>query len=211
MNEIYCKNLEYKNLKIFKKQINQIVRIHIASFRGFFLSFLGKKFLYKLYLYMAQDKNCLLISAHSSDQIVGFVAGTIDQKNFYKSLIKKHKWKFALAALPACIKKPKIIPRVLRALKKPKEAEEYSSKACLMSIGVDPKYQGMGIGNMLVNEFSRELIRRGCETFCLTTDRDNNEKANMFYQKLGFKLARIFITPEGRHMNEYIKILDRDE
>lgn len=38
----------------------------------------------------------------------------------------------------------------------------------------------------------------------LTTDRDNNEATNSFYQKLGFVCERTFMTPEGRAMNEYV-------
>ena len=45
---------------------------------------------------------------------------------------------------------------------------------------------------------------RGVSSVSLTTDRDNNERTNDFYQKLGFELARTYVTPEGRAMNEYL-------
>lgn len=37
----------------------------------------------------------------------------------------------------------------------------------------------------------------------LETDTIDNETANRFYQKRGFKIARKYVTPEGRMMNEY--------
>ena len=76
-----------------------------------------------------------------------------------------------------------------------------------MSIAVHPEFQGRGVGTQLVEAFCQELAERGAPAVCLTTDRDNNEATNQFYQRLNFKLARSFITPEGRAMNEYVRNL----
>ena len=76
-----------------------------------------------------------------------------------------------------------------------------------MSIAVAPEFQGHGIGKQLVETFCQELAARGEPAVCLTTDRDHNEATNQFYQRLGFELARTFITPEGRAMNEYVRNL----
>ncbi len=76
-----------------------------------------------------------------------------------------------------------------------------------MSIAVAPEYQGQGLGKQLVEAFCRELAVSGATAVCLTTDRDNNESTNHFYQQLNFKLARSFVTPEGRAMNEYVRTL----
>ncbi|MCX7974147.1 MAG: GNAT family N-acetyltransferase [Candidatus Aminicenantes bacterium] len=210
-DQIKIKYLDSSNKRKNKKIIRDITKIHQNSFKGFFLSFLGPRFLYRLYSCIADYGDGILIVAEESDQVVGFVAGVTDQKSFYNYLIRKHKWSFAISAIPAVLKKPSIIPRLIRALKKPREAEDYSSGVLLMSIGVDPKFQGRKIGEILINEFCRELIKRGCKDFCLTTDRDNNEKANNFYKKTGFKLIRTFKTPEGRAMNEYLKILEEQD
>ena len=76
-----------------------------------------------------------------------------------------------------------------------------------MSIAVSPEFQGRGIGKQLVEAFCQELAARGEPAVCLTTDRDDNEAVNRFYQRLNFQLARSFITPEGRAMNEYVRNL----
>jgi len=54
-----------------------------------------------------------------------------------------------------------------------------------------------------VLRFLEEAKRRGCVRVSLTTDRENNDRVNRFYQTLGFAIGRQYETPEGRKMNEY--------
>jgi len=191
-----------------KDVIGKIVKIHLDGFKGFFLSFLGPRFLRLLYTCVASDENGILLVAYVDEKIAGFVCGVIDQESFYKKLLRTKIFHFARASLAASIKKPAIIMRLLRALKRPKDATKMSTKTYLMSICVHPDYQGLGLGKMLIQDFCVELIKRGTRSFCLTTDRYNNDSVNEFYQRLGFRLVRSFITAEGRHMNEYLKLLE---
>jgi len=62
--------------------------------------------------------------------------------------------------------------------------------AGLFSIGVLPELQGTGAGKKLVHIFLQEAAKRGCKRVFLTTDRDNNELVNAFYEKLGFAIER---------------------
>ncbi len=73
-----------------------------------------------------------------------------------------------------------------------------------MSIAVSPDAEGKGIGGLLVKAFCAEMGKRGAPTVCLTTDKENNDRTNRFYQKQGFHLSRSFVTPEGRAMYEYV-------
>ena len=73
-----------------------------------------------------------------------------------------------------------------------------------MSIAVLPEAQGKGIGQALVWAFLEEAAQRGLRQVDLTTDRDDNETTNRFYQNMGFVCERTFVTPEGRAMNEYV-------
>jgi hypothetical protein len=54
-----------------------------------------------------------------------------------------------------------------------------------------------------VQAFLAESRQRGLDAVNLTTDGDDNEATNQFYQSTGFSLART-TTPEGRRMNEYL-------
>jgi len=190
--------------KAVVSDIDQIIYTHLKSFPDFFLTFLGPGFLQLLYRNIALDPEGILLVVEDEDSIVGFVAGVTSQTGFYRRLIQRQKWAFAWAALGATLRRPTIIPRLWRALRRPNDATESAAEACLMSIGVSPEFQGRGIGKQLVEAFCQELASRGEPAVCLTTDRDNNEAVNRFYQRLNFQLARSFITPEGRAMNEYV-------
>ncbi len=79
-----------------------------------------------------------------------------------------------------------------------------------MSIAVLKEKSGHGIGTRLISAFLMEMRRQDISSVSLTTDRDDNEYANRFYQKLGFHVARTYQTPEGRWMNEYVIDLIND-
>ncbi len=185
-----------------------IVTIHLASFPGFFLSVLGRRFLRLLYRQFMTTETGILFVAEQEGKICGFVGGVTQQVGFYATLLRQHKWRFAAASLGALLRKPSIGARLLRARKRPREAVESMAEACLMSIGVDPAIEGKGIGRKLVELFCDEVRNRGGRTVCLTTDTLNNDRVNRFYQGLDFTIAREFVTDEGRSMYEYIRKLD---
>lgn len=187
--------------------LEAVVEIHIESFPGFFLTFLGHNFLALLYKSIHCDPEGVVLVVASNARIEGFAAGVAQQMGFYDRLIKKHKWAFAVAALKALIKRPTIAQKLLRALNRPHDVQESAAEASLMSIAVRPDAEGKGIGRGLVRAFCQTLVERGIGTVALTTDRDNNERANRFYQRLGFCLSRSYLTPDGRAMNEYVMSL----
>lgn len=182
----------------------QVVEAHLESFPGFFLTFLGAEFLGLLYESMRTDPEGLVLVASSGQGVEGFVAGVTQQSGFYRRLINQKKWAFGIASIKALLKRPSIAPRLIRALKRPAEASSSSAAACLMSIAVRSNARGKGIGKRLVEAFCSEMANRGVSSICLTTDRDDNDETNQFYQKLKFRLSRTFVTPEGRAMNEYV-------
>ena len=190
--------------KMRSTDLVQVVDVHLASFPGFFLTFLGRRFLALLYEQMQHDDEGVVLVAASADRIEGFVAGVRHQGGFYRRLVKRKKWAFARAAFGAVLCRPAIVPRLVRALQRPAEARQSAADACLMSIAVRPEAAGQRIGQQLVRAFCGEMWQRGAPAVCLTTDRDNNERTNHFYQQLGFQLSSTFVTPEGRAMNEYV-------
>lgn len=190
--------------------LHQVVEVHLKSFQGFFLTFLGARFLRELYGNIQKDSKGILFVAESQGRIEGFIAGVEEQSGFYQRLVKKRQWAFSVAALGALIKRPSIAPRLIRALRRPAESKQASAEACLMSIAVRPESEGREIGRRLVQQFCRELASRGAHAVCLTTDKDKNDVVNHFYEKLGFRLVRSYKTPEGRLMSEYYLSLRGD-
>jgi ribosomal protein S18 acetylase RimI-like enzyme len=189
-----------------------VVQIHCDGFPGFFLTFLGPAFLRLFYDQLLQDPTGIaLVATVDSDDIVGFVAGSTDQHTFYRRLAREKKWAFATAALGALGRRPAIAGRLLRALRRPRDSQDASAGACLMSLAVRPSIQTRGIGRKLVEAFCRTVAARGINAICLTTDRDNNDQVNRFYLGQGFRVNRTYVTKENRRMNEYLRLLNERE
>lgn len=186
------------------RHTDDVVSIHLRSFPGFFLTFLGPCFLRLLYSEIIAIPDSVALVALENEQVVGFVAGVTQQSNFYGQLARRRLFAFAHASLSAAIRRPSIIPRLFRALNYSRSSQEAVAQAQLMSIAVSPDAVGKGIGQQLVKVFLDEMQAQGISSVSLTTDRVNNERVNSFYQKLGFELARTYVTPEGRAMNEYL-------
>ncbi len=188
------------------QHVEDVVRIHLQSFPNFFLTFMGAPFLRLLYseILLAPDHVAFIAQERNDGAIVGFVAGVTQQSDFYLQLVRRRWFSFATASLGALFRRPTILPRLLRALRRPKSSREAVAQALLMSLAVVPDMSGVGIGQGLVNHFLATLKDNGVATVSLTTDRDENARANHFYQRLGFQIARVYETPEGRWLNEYV-------
>jgi ribosomal protein S18 acetylase RimI-like enzyme len=181
-----------------------MVEVHLTSFQGFFLTFLGPAFLRQLYVAIQADPSGIGFVAEDEKGVCGFVVGTAQPSGFYRRLLRRRWWYFALAAILPAFKRPSIIPRLFRAFSMPDQVASQKGRGTLMSIAVSPEVQGKGIGHSLVRAFLDEAACRGLQQVDLTTDRDNNDTTNRFYRNLGFVCERTFITPEGRTMNEYV-------
>lgn len=181
-----------------------IVNIHKASFLGFFLTFLGTVFLQEFYVATLTNPDGIGFVYVSGAIIRGFIIGSSHPSGLYRRLLRERWWRFALASVAPVIKRPSIIPRLLRAFSMPGQATHQHGRGTLMSIAVLPQAQGQGIGKALLNTFLKEAALRNLSQVDLTTDSDNNEATNRFYQNLGFVCERTFKTPEGRNMNQYV-------
>lgn len=187
------------------KDVADVVAVHCGSFPGFFLTFLGPRFLRLLYSEILRSPDHVAyVALDENGSVVGFVAGVTEQSGFFGRLARRRWVAFGWAAAGAAIRRPSIIPRLARALKRPRETQDSATSALLMSIAVNPQSAGHGVGASLVRRFLETMHERNIRAVSLTTDRDNNERTNRFYQHLNFRLVREFATPEGRWMNEYM-------
>lgn len=192
--------------------VSQVVSVHLSSFPGFFLSFLGPRFLSLYYSGIVKAPEGISLVCLNTEGIPsGFVAGSTNPRGFYSRLLKRDWIKFGLASVGPIIKKPVAFKRIVRAFLHPAGNPPGNDVAGLFSIGVLPELQGTGAGKQLVLAFLNETRSRGCNRVFLTTDRDNNDTVNAFYEKLGFLVERQYDTPEGRRMNEYWIDLNKDK
>lgn len=185
------------------KCVNEVVEIHMKTFTGFFLTFLGKGFLKQLYKgFVEHNKSGLIVSVENG-KVLGFCAYSEDLSGFYKYLIKKRLLYFAWYAIGAFFRNPKVLFRLLRAFSYSSESKREEAYIELSSIGVLPEAKNKGVGSRLIQYLYDNCNKSSFSYIKLETDRDNNEGANCFYIKNGFVLDHSYETAEGRGMNEY--------
>lgn len=189
--------------KLDKALIDEIVQIHLDTFTGFFLTFMGKGFLRQMYRSYCEYEDSGVLVAMDNGTPIGFLAYSGDLSGLYKYMIKKRLFLFGWYSLGAFFRKPSVFLRLVRALLKPGESKRDEKYVELASIGVKPTNKSKGIGTKLIDELKHKVDFSKYAYITLETDADNNERANIFYQKNGFVLEREFSTPEGRRMNEY--------
>ena len=179
-----------------------VVAVHLAAFPGFFLSFLGPRFLSVLYKAAVENDEIALV-ALTEGKVAGLVMGSTEPGGFFGKLRRQRAIQFGYAALPSVLRRPASALRLARALRKPEQAEKIEGTATLMSLAVAPAAQTRGVGRLLVKAFVQRAAARGAVRVDLTTDKYDNESVNAFYRGLGFRVAREIQTPEGRILNEY--------
>lgn len=185
------------------KDIDQVVRIHLESFPGFFLSFLGPGFLKVYYRAACLDREGIcLVSSNEERDVRGFVVGSSSPAGFYRRIFIRHLLGFLLNVIRAVANRPSIIGRLIRTAARA-AGKQPQRCAGLFSIAVCPAAQGQGVGRDLVRVFIRQADDRGCLRVSLTTDSQGNDRVNDFYRSLGFAATGELITPEGRRMFQY--------
>jgi len=183
--------MEIQKAKDFH-EAEQIVAIHLSSFPGFFLTFLGKGFLKCLYKGFILHPDSGILVAKEESHVVGFLAYSTELSKFYA---------FILGAL----RSPKSILRIIRALTYPSAKKTDEKYIEISSIAVDLNVQTKGIGSELIKHLCEMFKDSEFQVIRLETDAENNEAANTFYQKNGFEIEHVSTSPEGRCMNHYSK------
>ena len=187
-----------------KKVLDETVRIHLETFEGFFLTFMGKGFLKQMYSsYCTHEMSDILVAFENDETPIGFVAYSSDMSGLYKHMIKTRLFAFAWFSLGAFFRRPAAFMRIVRAFLKPGESKREENYVELASIGVDPAIKSKGVGSLLIDALKKEVDFSKFAYISLETDAVNNDGANHFYKKNGFVLEREYETREGRKMNEY--------
>lgn len=186
-----------------KELINDIVSIHLNTFTGFFLTFMGRGFLNQMYRsYCDHDESGLLV-AEENRKAVGFLAYSGNFSGLYKYMIKTRLVQFGWYSVGAFFRRPSAFMHIIKAFLKPSEVKREEKYVELSSIGVDPVIKSKGVGSLLIDELKKIVDFNKFAYITLETDAVNNDGAIHFYEKNGFVRERIFETDEGRKMYEY--------
>jgi ribosomal protein S18 acetylase RimI-like enzyme len=180
--------------------------LHALAFPGFFLTSLGRTFLCQLYAGFISDPEGICMVAEENGAIIGLAAGTIAPWSFFRKQVRRKWFSFALASVPGLLRNfPFAARKCLGALFYRGETPgDIPDAALLSSLAVLPATRSKGVGQALVRAFADEVHQRGCKAIYLATDEAENENANRFYAKCGFKLLDTFKRPGHRTMNRWI-------
>lgn len=186
-----------------KKLINDIVTIHLNTFTGFFLTFMGSGFLNQMYTSYCDYEEAGLLVAEEDGKAIGFLAYSSNFSGLYKFMIKTRLIQFGWYSIGAFFRRPSAFLHIISAFLKPGEAKREEKYVELSSIGVDPNIKSKGIGSLLIDSLKRKIDFTKFAYINLETDAVDNEGAIHFYEKNGFVRERMFETDEGRKMYEY--------
>jgi glycosyltransferase involved in cell wall biosynthesis/ribosomal protein S18 acetylase RimI-like enzyme len=182
-----------------------IVATHRRAFAGFFLTRLGPEFLRVYYnLVLAYAAGIVLVSEHRGE-IDGFACGFLNPGGFYR-LMWKHKSDFGWPALRALVRQPSLSAKILNGVRRVRTtASERNARSCeLSSIAVLPEASVQGLGRTLIRAFIAQSWSMNADSVYLTTEAEDNGRANILYREAGFQLAKSFLQTRGRWMNEYV-------
>ncbi len=186
-----------------KKLIDDIVTIHLNTFTGFFLTFMGRGFLNQMYQSYCDYEEAGLLVAEEDGKAIGFLAYSSNFSGLYKFMIKTRLIQFGWYSIGAFFRRPSAFMHIISAFLKPGEAKRKEKYVELSSIGVDPNIKSKGIGSLLIDSLKRKVDFTKFAYINLETDAVDNEGAIHFYEKNGFVRERMFETDEGRKMYEY--------
>lgn len=200
------------NILIRKATLNDvgnIVSIHLESFKDFFLSSLGRRFLTLYYSSFINSEEGVVYCATRDNVLVGFSACSYVSSGFNVSLIKKSLFKYGIEAIRLLFTKPGALVRLVKNLNK--ESSDTAIKdnghyAELYSIAVSPLCQGEGVGKLLLTTTEGDVVTHN-DQISLTTDYYNNDKTIAFYKTLGYENYYEFTTYPNRKMWRMIKNL----
>jgi len=198
--------MDFRIVPIEHKHVPGIVDVHLRAFPGFFLTFLGPKFLAVFYGSFLVDPTGVALVAEEphAGRVLGFVAGPFAPTGYFKRLLKRRWWAFCLASVRAILRRPAVIKRLFRAVFYRGQAPPGPPRSLLSAIAVAPEAQGRNIGRSLLDAWVAEVRRRGSPGCFLTTDAEDNERINRFYESCGWRVESAYTTPEGRLMNRYV-------
>jgi len=185
------------------EDVREAARLHRVAFPGFFLSQLGEGFLREFYRAFLLDGSVTVVARDDAGRVVGVVVGSTEPDGFFRRLLLRRWYAFAVHSLRLVLTRPSVVPRLVRAVTYRGHVPDQPDGALLSSICVSPAAQGAGVGRELIRRWTSELGSRGVHDAYLTTDAADNDATNAFYVRSGWRLVGSHSTPEGRSMNTY--------
>ena len=199
------------DVKPHKRNISDyrvIASLHCDHINQGFLATLGASFLTLLYEAIDEDSESVLLVERVDSSVVGFVSGTSGLGRIYKQLLLKP---LRLTyALKSCFLSPSKIYKIIEVLLISKDSNISSNlpKQELLSIVVNPAYQGGGHAVNLFNAFCSHFREHGVISFKIVVG-SNLDRAHSFYTKMGSIPVKEIQVHKGSNSLVYVKKLSQ--
>ena len=183
-----------------------IARLHCDHINQGFLATLGVPFLTLLYEAIDEDSESVLLVERVDRSVVGFVSGTRGLGRIYKQLLLKPLR--LMYALKSCLLSPSKMYKILELLLISNKSNISSNfpKQELLSIVVNPAYQGGGHAVNLFNALCTHFKEEGASSFKIVVGSDL-DRAHAFYIKMGSIRVKEIQVHKGTDSVVYVKNL----
>jgi ribosomal protein S18 acetylase RimI-like enzyme len=180
-----------------KEDSARIAELHATGINEGFLASLGPRFLSRLYGRMVTSRRAFLLVAYdsqaSSQQIVGFVAGTESVPRLYREFLLRDGVVAGIVAAPHLARAvPKLVETLRYGANDAQPGQPMAgTETELLSLAVAPEARRRGVGGLLVDSFHSAAKDSGSVTARVVVGA-TNDAAIRLYQGGGFVEAQRF-------------------
>lgn len=197
------------DVKLHKLNISDyraIARLHCDYINKGFLATLGVPFLTLLYEAIDKDSESVLLVERVDRRVIGFVTGTGELRKIYKQLLLRPLQ--LIYSLKSSFLSPSKIYKIIEVLLISKDSNTSSDlpKHELLSIVVNPVYQGRGHAENLFKALCSHFTKEGISSFRIVVG-SNLDRAHAFYKKMGSTPVKEIQVHKGSDSIVYVKEL----
>ena len=198
--------MDVKPHKLNISDYRAIASLHCDHINQGFLATLGVPFLTLLYEAIDKDNESVLLVERVDRSVVGFVTGTRGLGRIYKQLLLKPLR--LIYSLKSCLLSPSKMHKIIEVLliSKGSNISADLPKQELLSIVVNPAYQGRGHAENLFKALCSHFRAEGASSFIIVVGR-NLDRAHAFYTKMGSIPVKEIQVHKGADSVVYVKEL----
>ena len=198
--------MDVKIHKLNSSDYRRVASLHCDNISQGFLATLGVPFLTLLYEAIDKDSESILLVERADSSVVGFVTGTRGLGRIYKQLLLKPLR--LIYSLKSCLLSPSKMYKILEVLliSKGSNISADLPKQELLSIVVNPAYQGGGHAENLFNALCSHFRAEGASSFSIVVG-SNLDRAHAFYTKMGSIPVEEIQVHKGADSVVYVKEL----
>ncbi len=198
--------MDVKPHKLNSSDYRAIASLHCDHVNQGFLATLGVPFLTLLYEAIDKDSESVLLVERVDRSVVGFVSGTRGLARIYKQLLFKPLR--LIYSLKSCLLSPSKMYKIIEVLliSKGSKISADLPKQELLSIVVNPAYQGRGYAENLFKALCAHFSAEGVRSFRIVVG-SNLHRAHAFYTKMGSIPVKEIQVHKGADSVVYVKEL----